>query len=164
MSDLVRRYIDEAVGFVPGRKFGVEARRLRVARHLLSCGIAVAVLNELRLAEESDTAYRCVNVHNPRCPLTFDRTQGRWSCDPLFEDHPVWSINWAGASLICEHLGGRLPRAAEWECFASNNEPTRTYPWGNAPPTHLLANYDEHYGGHHRTVARGQCHWREQSL
>jgi formylglycine-generating enzyme required for sulfatase activity len=63
------------------------------------------------------------------------------------ENHPVWGINWAGAELICQHMGGRLPSRWEWECFASNNDPTRTYPWGEAAPTRLLANFGEHFGG-----------------
>jgi formylglycine-generating enzyme required for sulfatase activity len=49
--------------------------------------------------------------------------------------------------MLCDRLGARLPTAAEWECFASNNEPGRPYPWGHADPHPSLANYDEHYGG-----------------
>ena len=88
-----------------------------------------------------------VNVHNPRCPLYFDADSQQWVCNSSCEDHPVWGINWAGAGLICQHMGGRLPFEREWECFASNNDPTKTYPWGNAPPTQLLANFGENVGG-----------------
>jgi len=142
---LIARAIDDAVRFAPAH--GVQMKAIRVARHLLTCRAAVALLNELRVPPECETAYRYVNVHNPRCPLSFDRAAAQWTCDPALEAHPVWGINWAGAALLCERLGGRLPSASEWECFASNNEPTRTYPWGNAAPSPLLANYDEHYGG-----------------
>ena len=141
----VRQYVETAIRFAPSRVCG-EGNTIRVARTLLTCRMAAEVLNELGLPEESQSAYRFVNVHNPRCPLGFDRVECRWSCAPALEDHPVWGINWAGAALICEHLGGRLPSAAEWECIASNNEPTRVYPWGNDEPTHRRANYDEHYG------------------
>jgi formylglycine-generating enzyme required for sulfatase activity len=148
MKDIaIRRYVEEAVRFAPARVRDVGALPIRVARTLLTCRVAAEVLNELRMPEESETAYRYINVHNPRCPLSFDRVQRRWACVPALEDHPVWGINWAGATLVCEHLGGRLPLAAEWESLASNNEPARAYPWGDAAPTHLLANYDEHYGG-----------------
>ena len=143
MKDIViGRYVDEAVRFLPRH-----ARALRVARTLLTCRVAVAALNALRVPDECETAYRYINVHNPHRPLSFDRAQRRWTCAPALEDHPVWGINWAGAALLCEHLGGRLPLASEWAAFASNNEPARTYPWGNAAPSHLLANYDEYYGG-----------------
>ena len=146
-GSVLSQYVEEAIGFAPARSAAAGSARIRVARTLLTCRVAVAALNEMKMPEESETAYRCVNVHNPRCPLSFDRAEGRWSCPPALQDHPVWSINWAGANLICAHLRGRLPTAAEWECIASNNEPGRIYPWGNAEPTHLLANYDEHYGG-----------------
>lgn len=143
----VRQYVDEAVGFTPALAgHGAAPRRIRVARTPLTCRIAAQVLSELGLPEEAESSYRFVNVHNPRCPLSFDRAQGRWTCAEPLEDHPVWGINWAGAVLVCSHLGARLPTQAEWECFASGNDPARRYPWGNAEPSHALANYDEHYG------------------
>jgi formylglycine-generating enzyme required for sulfatase activity len=147
----IARTLDDAVRFTPARGSGAKA--IRVARSLVTCRLAAAVLNELRVPEEAETAYRYVNVHNPRCPLQFDRASGQWTCASALEDHPVWGINWAGAALLCERLGGRLPLASEWECFASNNEPTRAYPWGNAAPNHLLANYDEYYGGPSRVCS-----------
>ena len=104
----VRRYIESAVRFRTSA-----GGRIRVAGTLLSCGAAVALLDELKLPPELDTAYRFVNVHNPRCPLRFDRAQGRWLCDPAFERHPVWGFNWAGAQLLCGALGARLPTVAE---------------------------------------------------
>lgn len=139
---VIERYVDEAIRFRP-RSSG----RLRVARTLVTCSATAAALNARQVPEESETTYRYVNVHNPRCPLGYNRAEGRWVCAPAFEEHPVWGLNWAGAALVCEHLGGRLPTVPEWESFASNNDPERTYPWGNAEPTHLMANYDEHYGG-----------------
>jgi formylglycine-generating enzyme required for sulfatase activity len=107
----------------------------------------VRVLNQIGLPPESESAYRHINVHNPRCPLFFSAEESVWACRAEFESHPVWGVNWAGADLICRHLGGRLPSQQEWESFASNNDPTRTYPWGNAEPTYLLANFGEHFGG-----------------
>ena len=143
MGDLsLQRYLDDAVRFVP--RHGAP---LRVARTPLTCSAAAAALNEQRVPAEGESAYRYVNVHNPRCPLRFDRDAQRWCCAPGLEEHPVWGINWAGARMICEHLGGRLPLVREWEAFASNNDPARPYPWGSAAPSHLLANYDEHVGG-----------------
>lgn len=143
----VQQYVDEAVRFVPDPRRVEQARALRIARTLLSCRTAVALLNELGLLEDSDTSYRFVNVHNPRCPLKFDRPARRWHCDPTLDQHPAWGLSWAGATLLCERLGARLPTAAEWECLASNNDPQRVYPWGNDEPSPQRANYDEHYGG-----------------
>lgn len=145
-AGIVRQYIEQAVGFRPACANAGRSGRVRVARTLLTCRAAAQVLNEAGVPEESGATYRFVNVHNPRCPLSFHGAGRGWSCAEQLEDHPVWGINWAGAVLICTHLGGRLPTQAEWECFASNNDPTRRYPWGNAEPSHLLANYDEHYG------------------
>lgn len=144
----VQHYIDAAVRFVP-RPAGAERGgcALRVASTLLTCDLAARLLNELRLPAEGAATYRYVNVHNPRCPLAFDTEEGRWTCVPAFETHPVWGINWVCAELLCRQLGARLPTAQEWESFASNNEGQRLYPWGDAEPSKALANYDEHYGG-----------------
>ena len=142
-SSVVRQYVETAVRFAPG---GGGLRSIRVARTLLTCRVAAEVLNALGVPEESETSYRYINVHNPRCPLRFDPVESRWSCVSGLEQHPVWGINWAGAALLCEHLGARLPSVEEWECIASNNDPTQPYPWGHDEPTPRHANYDEHYG------------------
>jgi formylglycine-generating enzyme required for sulfatase activity len=118
-----------------------------VADTLLTCGTAAALLNEMALPAEANSMYCYVNVHNPFCPLFFDAKEGGWACKAALADHPVCGINWAGARLICQHLGGRLPLQREWERFASNNDPGRKYPWGNAPATKALANFGEHFGG-----------------
>lgn len=145
MNQLLERYVDEAVRFMPGPCSHGPA--IRVARTLLTCEVAAAALQELGIPGEAGATYRYVNVHNPRCPLAFDPEEGRWHCRLALREHPVWGLNWAAAQLVCRHLGGRLPTAREWECFASNNDAGRVYPWGDTPPSYLLANYDEHYGG-----------------
>lgn len=123
------------------------ATAIRVARTLVTCDMAVTVFNAITLPPEPAQSYHYVNVHNPTSPLMFDRARRCWHCDPARAEHPVCGINWAAAQLICRHLGGRLPTAAEWEAFASNGDPQRIYPWGNSPPTFYLANFDEHFGG-----------------
>jgi len=139
--------VEAAVRFFPETGSSGKMRSIRVATTLLTNRAAAAVLNELGMPGETESSYRYVNVHNPCCPLYFEATRKKWSCTPDFENHPVWGINWAGALLVCQHLGGRLPLAQEWECFASNNEPTKIYPWGDDPPTKSLANFGEHFGG-----------------
>lgn len=146
MNPTLERYLDDAVRFQPREGHHVSARPLRVAQTLLTCEVAVAILNDLCMPAEGQWSYRHVNVHNPRCPLYFDVDAGHWTCLPHLNRYPAWGINWSGALLMCRHLGARLPHASEWEAVASNNDPGRPYPWGEAPPNHLLANYDEHVG------------------
>ncbi len=140
---LVERYLDEAVRFVPRGGGGA----LRVATTLVTCRLAVLLLDAMALPPEPASSYRYVNVHNPDCPLRFDSAARRWCCPAALAEHPAWGINWAGARLLCQRLGARLPTASEWERFAANDTPERAYPWGDAPPDPERANYDEHYGG-----------------
>ncbi|HEX5685858.1 MAG TPA: SUMF1/EgtB/PvdO family nonheme iron enzyme [Ideonella sp.] len=146
-NPLVHAYIDNAVRFRPRTSRQAYGPPLRVATTLLTCETAVALLNEIGLPPEGELAYRYVNVHNPRCPLVCEPRTRRWTCVPAQRLHPVSGINWAGAKLLAQQLGGRLPLCAEWEAVASNNEPTRLYPWGDLDPTPALANFDEHMGG-----------------
>jgi formylglycine-generating enzyme required for sulfatase activity len=148
LSPEVERYLDDAVRFSSR-----QGRSIRVAHTLVTCATAAAVLNELGVPAELEAAYRYVNVYNPACPLVFNKLQQRWTCELALAQHPVWGINWAGAVLICQHMGGRVPFESEWECFASNDQPSRIYPWGDAPPTPVLANFGEYFGGTSRVCS-----------
>jgi formylglycine-generating enzyme required for sulfatase activity len=142
---LARRYVDESVSC---RLAAGEARgRLRVAGSLMTSELAAALMNEIGLPPESAHSYRLVNMHIPRRALAYDRRRGLWLPEPGFERHPVWGLNWEAAQLLCRQLGGRLPRADEWEAYAAGGEPGPAYPWGDALPTPELANYDEHFAG-----------------
>lgn len=152
-SDLAEQYREAAIPVMLAPSTQEPARSIRVARTLLTCAVAAAVLNELCLPGEPDDVYQRVNVHNPSCPLWFNAERQRWEVVSGLEEHPVWGINWAGASLICQHLGGRLPFEREWVCFASGNDPARPYPWGDAAPTPQLANFGEHFGGTSRVAS-----------
>jgi len=146
-NEVVHAYMANAVRFKPRTSRLGSGRPLRAAATLLTCEAAVALLNEIDLPPEGETAYRYVNVHNPRCPLVFEPRSRRWACMPSQRLHPVCGINWAGARLLCQQLGGRLPLSSEWEAIASNNDQARVYPWGDLDPTPALANFDEHMGG-----------------
>lgn len=143
----VQEYIEDAVSFIPRGPRAAAQRSIRVARTLMPCLTAASILNGLKVPGEPDSSYRYVNVHNPECPLRFDTVRGEWGCAEAFERFPVWGLNWAGACLVCQFLGARLPTVQEWECFASNNDPERIFPWGMAPPNTELANFGEHFGG-----------------
>lgn len=142
---IARRYAEEAVACrLPATQ---AKRRLRVASSLMTCELAATLMNEIGLPPESAHSYRHVNMHIPRKALAYDAHRGGWVPQRGFERHPVWGLNWDGARLLCRQLGARLPWAAEWEAFAAGGEPGPTYPWGDAPPSPGLANYDEHFAG-----------------
>jgi|HubBroStandDraft_6_1064221.scaffolds.fasta_scaffold98957_2 formylglycine-generating enzyme required for sulfatase activity len=56
------------------------------------------------------------------------------------DDHPVNCVDWDQATRFCQHMGGRLPTAEEWEYAAKGGE-SRIYPWGNDAPTDRRANF-----------------------
>jgi hypothetical protein len=144
MDESIERYRDEAVRFTPRCAPGAS---MRVAATPVTCRVAVALLNAIGLPPEPAMAYVHVNVHNPDCPLHYNMLARCWACRSRHANHPVSCISWSGAQLMCGFLGARLARAGEWECFATNNELARAYPWGDAAPSRLLANFDEHFGG-----------------
>jgi formylglycine-generating enzyme required for sulfatase activity len=65
--------------------------------------------------------------------------------DAGYVEHPVTDVDWQQAKRYAEWAGGRLPTEAEWE-YACRGTDGRIYPWGNEPPSHALANYDNSEG------------------
>ncbi len=61
--------------------------------------------------------------------------------DPKWAKYPVTDVDWQQTREYAAWVGGRLPTEAEWE-KACRGDAGALYPWGDEPPTPLLANYE----------------------
>jgi formylglycine-generating enzyme required for sulfatase activity len=93
--------------------------------------------------EVTNTSYaEFLNWHGNDCggyecvfPDTFIRiheSDGVWSVDSGYEDHPLKDVTWYGAAAYCEAQGKRLPTEAQWENAAKGAVEHYIYPWGDA--------------------------------
>lgn len=78
------------------------------------------------------------NSANNQCHINYNG--GTFTVDSGWENHPVVFVSWYGANAYAQHFGLKLPTEAQWEKAAHGTD-GRTYPWGEATPTHNHLNY-----------------------
>jgi formylglycine-generating enzyme required for sulfatase activity len=93
---------------------------------------------------------------NPAWDASIPATKAAWSTDlSCSAAFPTWTANddtkainclsWFAAAAFCIYDGGFLPSEAEWNYAAAGGSEQRPYPWGSAPPSATLANFDCNY-------------------
>jgi formylglycine-generating enzyme required for sulfatase activity len=71
----------------------------------------------------------CVEEDSP--DLRLSESDGVWSVDAGYENHPMNLVSWLGAVAYCEVHGKRLPTSAEWEKAGKGAAENYIYPWGD---------------------------------
>jgi iron(II)-dependent oxidoreductase len=90
--------------------------------------------------------------HGADAPPNWTRCDGQWQVrfmdriETLPAMKPVVHVSFYEADAYARFVGKRLPTEAEWEKAAlwdPLESRSRTYPWGDQPPTRTLANLDQ---------------------
>jgi formylglycine-generating enzyme len=81
--------------------------------------------HEIRIAAGQ---YILVPTDDPASKFTL--TDGIFSVQPGWENHPMTNVSWFGAWTYCGYFEGRLPIETEWEKAARGSLDDRPFPWG----------------------------------
>ena len=128
--------------------------RLRDARALLASADQATRRIEVGRCEVSRREYRAFLADplarsglfaNPQEPAGEDYVPYDWERQSENPDLPVSGMSWWAADAFARWVGGRLPRAREWQLLATGPE-ARVYPWGNRydPGAAVTADLPEH--------------------
>ncbi len=82
----------------------------------------------------------------PGCHIKI--TNGKFTVDKGFENHPVVMVTWFGANAYAQFYGYRLPLEKEWAKAARGTD-LRAYPWGDEINEHYT-----NYGSSHNALQR----------
>lgn len=93
-------------------------------------GSEAALFLEGNEGDESQDLVVALDDENSRIGIV----DGSFAPEPGFEEYPVAEVTWRGARDYAAWRGARLPTEVEWEA-AARGAASRTYPWGEAPPT-----------------------------
>jgi iron(II)-dependent oxidoreductase len=99
----------------------------------------------------SEAGWRWLTDSGVNAPKYWELVDGEWTTrsmdriSPVDPRHPVCHICYHEAEAFARFVGKRLPTEIEWEVAASWDPAgaRRTYPWGNRPADHRIANVDQ---------------------
>jgi iron(II)-dependent oxidoreductase len=100
----------------------------------------------------SEAGWEWLEKTGARAPMYWSRGNDGWGtrsmdqAGPVPSTHPVCHVCYYEAEAYAQFVGKRLPTEFEWEAAASwdpANVIKLSYPWGEEPPSHEVANVDQ---------------------